>query len=93
MTIALKEDVFSDTSSGDEEYHDDSFTEKEDLLAEARRLEDQDVPTPKPGSTQSIRTKVLFLAAYFILNLTLTLSNKAVLGKVGQAWLAAMRDP
>jgi len=30
----------------------------------------------------SLRSKMLFLVAYFLLNLALTLSNKAVLGKV-----------
>lgn len=33
------------------------------------------------------RSKLLFLAAYFFLNLFLTLSNKAVLGKARFPWL------
>lgn len=33
------------------------------------------------------RSKLLFLAAYFFLNLFLTLSNKAVLGKARYPWL------
>lgn len=34
-----------------------------------------------------LRSKLLFLAAYFFLNLFLTLSNKAVLGKARFPWL------
>lgn len=56
------------------------------------------VPGPNTRDTESqqdaapehyvpTRSKLLFLAAYFFLNLFLTLSNKAVLGKARFPWL------
>ncbi|KAK3674041.1 hypothetical protein LTR78_006244 [Recurvomyces mirabilis] len=38
-------------------------------------------------STYSLLRKVAFLAAYFFLNLALTISNKAILGKAKYPWL------
>jgi hypothetical protein len=54
---------------------------------EELRKEYQDIEAQKqqaaPAEHQiSLQKKLLFLAAYFVLNLSLTLSNKALLGKV-----------
>ena len=55
------------------------------LLLDARELEAQpelhSTPTP-PEDLVSRRTKITFVALYFFLNLSLTLSNKSVLSKV-----------
>ena len=45
-------------------------------------IEAQHQPALPAVHQVSVRSKLLFLAAYFLLNLALTLSNKAVLGKV-----------
>lgn len=56
------------------------------LLEEAARLEAQTdhEPTQRVPAEKntSFTTKLVFLGAYFFLNLTLTVSNKALLGKV-----------
>ncbi|KAK5175775.1 uncharacterized protein LTR77_000915 [Saxophila tyrrhenica] len=44
-------------------------------------------PAPPVEHQVSFKSKLLFLGAYFILNLALTLSNKAVLGKARFPWL------
>jgi hypothetical protein len=49
-------------------------------LSEERDAESQRVVAPE--HYVSTKAKLLFLAAYFFLNLFLTLSNKALLGKV-----------
>ena len=59
---------------------DDSRDSSEGLLKQERDVESQQ-PAPVEHFV-SLRVKLLFLAAYFFLNLFLTLSNKSVLGKV-----------
>lgn len=51
------------------------------LLKEVTTDLESQQPTPAENYV-STRTKLAFLAAYFFLNLFLTLSNKSVLGKV-----------
>ena len=52
------------------------------LLEEDRQLEAQAQSAEAVEHTVPLRSKLVFLIAYFLLNLTLTISNKAVLGKV-----------
>lgn len=53
------------------------------LMHEARELEQQSQPnTAAPEDLVPRRTKIIFVALYFILNLSLTLSNKSVLSRV-----------
>lgn len=68
----------SERSSSESSSHEPS----DGLLKEATDLESQQ-PAPAENYV-STRTKLTFLAAYFFLNLFLTLSNKSVLGKVRQ---------
>ena len=77
------------------EYHDEkdgslhrsssesySSASAEELRKEYGDLEAQKQPNRPAEQQVSYRKKLLFLAVYFVLNLALTLSNKAVLGKV-----------
>jgi hypothetical protein len=53
------------------------------LLLEARELESQPEPrTTPPENLVPRRTKIIYVALYFFLNLSLTLSNKSVLSQV-----------
>ena len=61
----------------------ESSSAQDGLLNEPARIESQQ-PAPAEHYV-STRVKLLFLAAYFFLNLFLTLSNKSVLGKVWKA--------
>lgn len=63
--------------------HDsDASDSLDDLQKDPREVEAQQ-QNPQPVEHQiPLRSKLVFLGAYFILNLALTLSNKAVLGKV-----------
>lgn len=58
---------------------------------EAQKLLAQDPMAPKPTTAAEYsvptRTKLLYLAGYFALNLSLTIYNKAVLGGVCLRWL------
>lgn len=75
--------------SGQEDFSSGSSTPQAShaLLEDGRRLEEQ---AESAQSTQQIPAehrssyakKLIFLGAYFLLNLTLTISNKALLGKV-----------
>lgn len=75
------EKAFSrDTSASDRSSSDSSFELEAGILKEA-----QDPESQQPIAAEhyvSLRAKLLFLAAYFLLNLFLTLSNKSLLGKV-----------
>jgi hypothetical protein len=54
------------------------------LLLDARELEAQpELHSAPPEDLVSRRTKIVFVALYFFLNLSLTLSNKSVLSRVG----------
>jgi hypothetical protein len=58
-----------------------------DPLLEVRDLEAQ--PEPHPASPEDLvprRTKIVFVALYFLLNLSLTLSNKSVLRRVSASY-------
>jgi len=60
------------------------LTEKTDLEAQPPAEDEQIASPPSAGLEYSIptRTKLMHLAAYFTLNLVLTIYNKAVLGEV-----------
>ena len=61
-----------------------------DPLLEARDLEAQ--PEPQPALPEDMvhrRTKIVFVALYFFLNLSLTLSNKSVLRRVSTPYTKA----
>jgi hypothetical protein len=59
-----------------------------DPLLEARELEAQAEPHPaSPEDLVPRRTKIIFVALYFFLNLSLTLSNKSVLRRLSLPWL------
>lgn len=88
---------YTDSSygSGDERTNSqDSRTEKETLIIkndiEAQNARIQSTATNAPEYQIPTSTKYLYLALYFGLNLTLTLYNKAVLGKVrsSRPWLS-----
>lgn len=66
-------------ASGTENSDSDS---SEALLKEERDLEAQPRPAPALENNVTLRSKLLFLGAWFFFNLALTISNKAVLGKV-----------
>lgn len=77
----------SSYGSGDERTNSqDSRAEKETLVIksdiEAQNARTQSAATIAPEYQIPTSTKYLYLALYFGLNLTLTLYNKAVLGKV-----------
>ena len=61
---------------------------KSDVEAQTRQAQAQSTATIAPEYQIPTNTKYLYLALYFGLNLTLTLYNKAVLGKVRSAWLS-----
>lgn len=83
-------------SSGDshgEKYNSDEKSSmdstRENSATDGLLKEEQDVEAQKKEEPivavehyVSMKAKMLFLAMYFLLNLTLTISNKAVLGKV-----------
>lgn len=72
-------DLRSSTESSASSSTEDSITR----LKESRDLESQSPQaTPVAEHYVSVRSKLVFLAAYFFLNLFLTLSNKSVLGTV-----------
>ena len=61
----------------------ESLVIKSDIEAQARHERTQSTTNIAPEYQIPTSTKYLYLALYFGLNLTLTLYNKAVLGKVG----------
>ena len=80
------------SNSHSEEYKSslelETYSEKENLLEEGHSLEAQHTAseTILPAEQRtSTKTKFLFLGIYFLLNLGLTISNKAVLSKVSLA--------
>lgn len=86
---------YHDSSYGSEDERNnsqDSRMEKETLIiksdveAQTRHARTQSTATIAPEYQIPTSTKYLYLALYFGLNLTLTLYNKAVLGKVRQPW-------
>lgn len=60
---------------------------KSDIEAQSRLARAQSTPNVAPEYQIPTSTKYLYLALYFGLNLTLTLYNKAVLGKFAFPWL------
>lgn len=85
-----KLDVPSARYSHDSNFTDTSdvtrhlLTEKTDLEAQSPEEDEQIASPSSTGLEYSIptRTKLMHLAAYFTLNLVLTIYNKAVLGEV-----------
>ncbi|KAF2721688.1 putative phosphate phosphoenolpyruvate translocator protein [Polychaeton citri CBS 116435] len=62
----------------------------EGLLKQEVDVEAQQSTQPQATATEhniSLKSKLSFLAVYFVLNLALTLSNKAVLSKANYPWL------
>lgn len=82
--ISLDDDVSTKShqrsESTDRSSSESSYAASEGLLKEGRDLESQQ-PAPAEHYV-STKAKLFFLAAYFFLNLFLTLSNKSVLGQV-----------
>jgi hypothetical protein len=73
----------SSSSPSPEDAEDAEDTEG--LLYNARELEaQQQQPEPAPEHLTSTRKKIIFVALYFFLNLTLTLTNKSVLNHVSR---------
>ncbi|EME46121.1 hypothetical protein DOTSEDRAFT_70200 [Dothistroma septosporum NZE10] len=84
-------ELSDDSSSKSHQYDSEDRSSLESSSAQiALRKESHDVESQQPAPTEhlvSTRIKLLFLAAYFFLNLFLTLSNKSVLGKARSPWL------
>lgn len=70
------------TNSQDSRMENQTLAIKSDVEAQTRHLRTQSTGTIAPEYQIPTSTKYLYLALYFGLNLTLTLYNKAVLGKV-----------
>lgn len=84
--MASKPEFYQDTS--DRSSSESSQAPVNGVLKEARDPESQ-----RPVEHHvSLRTKLLFLAAYFFLNLFLTLSNKSVLGQVRVLKIISPKD-
>lgn len=88
---AATDEIFSDIKSSFSNIKksgldQDDYYDKELLVGRDRELEAQSSPPSEVVSskerTTSLKTKLLFLGVYFLLNLRLTISNKAVLGRV-----------
>lgn len=80
---SLEEKHSLDSSSSSSPSFSSSTSESaERLLHEARDLEAQSQPEPAPEHLTSTRKKIIFVALYFSLNLSLTLTNKSVLNHV-----------
>lgn len=69
-------------NSQDSKMEKETLIIKSDIEAQSRHARAQSTPTIAPEYQIPTSTKYLYLALYFGLNLTLTLYNKAVLGKV-----------
>ena len=70
------------TNSQDSRMEKETLIIKSDVEAQNRHARAQSTATIAPEYQIPTSTKYLYLALYFGLNLTLTLYNKAVLGKV-----------
>ena len=70
------------TNSQDSRIEKESLIIKGDVEAQNRHARAQSTTTIAPEYQTATSTKYFYLALYFGLNLTLTLYNKAVLGKV-----------
>lgn len=75
------------TNSQDSRMEKETLIIKSDVEAQTRRARAQSTATVAPEYQIPTSTKYLYLALYFGLNLSLTLYNKAVLGKVRLPWL------
>ena len=75
------------TNSQDSRMDKETLDTKSDVEAQNRHDRAQSAATIAPEYQIPTSTKYLYLALYFGLNLTLTLYNKAVLGKVRSPWL------
>lgn len=75
------------TNSQDSKMEKENLIVKSDIEAQSRLARAQSTPNVAPEYQIPTSTKYLYLALYFGLNLTLTLYNKAVLGKVRSLWL------
>lgn len=79
-------ELSDDSSAKSQKYDSEDRSSSESSSAHDGLLkESHDVESQQPAPAEqyvSTRMKLLFLAAYFLLNLFLTLSNKSVLGKV-----------
>lgn len=78
------------TNSQDSRMENETLVIKSDIEAQTRHTRTQSTPTMAPEYQIPTSTKYLYLALYFGLNLTLTLYNKAVLGKVRSPWLLGL---
>lgn len=76
------------TNSQDSRMEKETLAIKSDVEAQIRHVRGQSTATIAPEYQIPTSTKYLYLALYFGLNLTLTLYNKAVLGKVRSPWLS-----
>ena len=79
---SLEEKRSLDSLSSSSSPSSSSSESAEGLLHDARELEAQQLPDPAPEHQTSTRKKIIFVALYFFLNLTLTLTNKSVLNHV-----------
>ena len=70
------------TNSQDSRIEKETLLIKTDVEAQTRHARTQSTTSAAPEYQIPTTTKYLYLALYFGLNLTLTLYNKAVLGKV-----------
>ena len=70
------------TNSQESRIEKESLIIKSDVEAQSRHARAQSTTAVPPEYQIPTNTKYLYLALYFGLNLTLTLYNKAVLGKV-----------
>jgi len=82
-------DASRDSSSGTENVHD---LEAQALLERSTQGDASTAILPtahqvSPEGRTSFATKMVFLAVYFLLNLTLTVSNKAIMTNVRFPWL------
>lgn len=75
------------TNSQDSKMEKETLIVKSDIEAQSRLARAQSTPNVAPEYQIPTSTKYLYLALYFGLNLTLTLYNKAVLGKFAFPWL------
>ncbi|CAF9923420.1 UAA transporter [Imshaugia aleurites] len=75
------------TNSQDSRMDKETLGIKSDVEAQNRHVRAQSAATIAPEYQIPTSTKYLYLALYFGLNLTLTLYNKAVLGKFAFPWL------
>ncbi|CAK1357663.1 unnamed protein product [Cercospora beticola] len=83
----LPHEPFRDLRSSTESSASSSTTSTTAALKEGRDIEAQSEQTVAAEHHVPARSKLLFLVAYFFLNLFLTLSNKSVLGTARFPWL------